>query len=503
MPDEPTAVEGGQQPQAAPATPEAPPAPPPEPLTKEKIAEFRRNRDPEGLRRAVDAESRRNSGQPPAPAGQPPAPEAPPPPDAGAPPDGDGSAEPKLFHIRFQGEDVGVPDSDNYLGHGSFGRLKKAAAHAAKTLRGYENRVTTAEATASRLARENDELREKLEAAAVTPPAPAQPEPPPTPEPNAGAPAPPVEDIEIPTPPPEPEYSSSDPLDWTAEDREKDAKYRRERAEYDKVMNAAVVNLAKAAKAPAQQGPYNNDPALVAKVEEQGQYIEELKQRDATTAAKNQRTDFWKALADFQDLHKDELATPAPLAELHEEVGTWMNGLAWANGVKPDDPSFEAKKADLVQKYLNGDEAVLENSVAVVPPEGYKQYFRVAATQKRLKRLIADGVLGPKATLQDAWEKDYVSRNLDNDVSALESEAHSNGVRTVLDNLSNVQANTASHIPNSAAAGPSDGEGGGSPEGEISREEAMRILKLPISEVRRDPELMRKRSLIVSRLKTS
>lgn len=520
MSDVPTA-ESGPQPQTPPVTPEpqappaTPPAPPaaPEPLTSERIAEFRRNRDSEGLTKAI-ADAQNPSQTPPA--GTPPAPEAQQAPGTGLPPVEPGkSGEPKLFHIKFQGEDVELDDSDSYLGYGSFGKLKRAAAHQRKTLDDYgtrivasESRAKTLEARIGELSTERDELQQRVESTPIA--APATPTPTPA---AAGEPQTVLGDVEIPTPPAEPQYSSDDPLDWTAEDRAKDVEYRKERRKYDDDMRGVTTKLVEAMKKPLpsqQPGPYKNDPALVEQVEEQGQYIKGLKSADAKVAAERRLTDFWKDVAAFQDLHKEELSTSVPLQKLHEDVASWMNGLAWANGVtQPENATaeqmgeYEQKKAALVDQFLKGDQAVVEAAAARPPPDEYKQYFRIAGYQKRRAALVREGKLGDRATLQDAWEKDYVRTELDKDVAALEAGSRAEGSQAVLDSLGAGQRENASHIPNNAAAAQPPGTDEGAASDEISRDEALRILKLPIAELQANPELRRKRSLIVSRLKAT
>ncbi len=505
MSDEPTAV-SGEQPQTPPETPETPPeavvVPEPTPtVTLEMLDQMRKDRDVDGLRKVIAGANMPKGA---APAGEPPA--VPPPqepPVAGKPPAGSEEAkDPKFFDIRFRGEDVKLPDNDNYLGHGSFGKLKRASAHQAKTLESYETRINTAETETTRYRRENEELR----AAQVSaPPPPIEPPPEETP-PAASAPPAPLGDVVIPTAPAEPEYSSADPMDWTDADRAKQASHRKERVAYDKAMNATLAKLVEVAKAPQQPGPYNNDPALVQKIEDQGEFIEGLKSEQATEVAETQKINFWNGMTEFQGLHKEELATPIPLHELHEKVGSWMHGLAWANGVAPPENAtdaqlaqYDAAKTELVQKFLKEDAAVVEAAVGTPAPDGYKQYFRIAEYQKRLKALVATGKLGDKATLQDAWEKDYVSKELDGDVSALEAEARSDGSRSVLDSLGSAQRENAAHIPNNAAVQPPGGEQGLPPD-EIGKDEAMQILKMPIQEVRRQG-LEKKRELIVSRLR--
>ncbi len=92
-----------------------------------------------------------------------------------------------------------------------------------------------------------------------------------------------------------------------------------------------------------------------------------------------------------------------------------------------------------------------------------------------------------------------MSKELDGDVSALEAEARSDGSRSVLDSLGSAQRENAAHIPNNAAVQPPDGEQS-APLGEMDKDEKMRILQMPIQEVRRKG-LEKTRELIVSSLR--
>lgn len=477
-------------------------------LSRESMAEMMANRDSKALDEAIKATMNPAPPEPETPSAETPAPETQEPPVAGTPPDENSDAKGKIFTINYQGETVEIPDDDSYLGEGSFGKLKKRYAHTKRTLEGYEERVRNYRAEADRVAAEKSELQQRYEDAQAKlksfqerPPEPKVEQP--TTPPPAETPPPSAPKFEMPNAPVYPELPL-EPENWTTEDAVRFKDYQVAKAAYDKKIAELLPQLASRPAPQAAPAQYRNDPALEKQVKEMSEFIQSQKLNQQKVEHEQKLKGFWDGLREFQNLHSEELGTPEDVQTLHTKIQNWMDGVAWANGVqqpanadKLQQQQYQAAKKAIVDKYLKNDPTVRANSEGTPAPNGYENYFKLAEYQEQKNALINKGVLGPNASLQDAWKHLYTEKDLSEDINALEASARSEGSNAVLQNLQKHQKNDAITIPNSVAASSSE------PEApiRISQEEAQQILQTPPQQLLADPELKRKFDYLVANVK--
>jgi hypothetical protein len=219
----------------------------------------------------------------------------------------------------------------------------------------------------------------------------------------------------------------------------------------------------------------------------------------------------WNARAEFQSSHND-YATAKPLREIDRELIVWSDRLASLNGLTqpskpynlqdPDWFNYEKTRTELIGKYANGDQKVVESAGTFVPPEEYKKFIAIMELELKRKQMVDEGILGQKATLHDAFVKDFdASGKMAETLSAVEKENLIKGVKGVTQALDDVRNNTAVVLP--PEVGGKGNESAPADIKNLSKEEREKILGATVAELRADPELRRKKALILASLPTT
>jgi hypothetical protein len=462
--------------------------PAPAPITKESIKEMRKNRDIDGIRKVGD----------PKPSDVPLAPSAVP--DAPKPPETE--AKDRKFNVKYQGRTILRDDPDHMLGLGNLPAVKRKlimAEEEAKLIQGdLEDARKFGFSTAAerdelkkRLA-ENEKLIEDLKKQSVKPaePAPAA----------AVAPvAPVVDDIEIPNLP------DGDPVNWSAEHGTAIKKTLVALHEQNKKLNQAFAQMK------AQPAAVQATPEFKAELDSIKKELAEQKQKNEQLYAAAQKANsdvaesaFWNQYSEFQTLH-DDLGTPKPLKDVHQDVDRWMIKLAAANGhrmpiggTQEQMKAFDNMKRSIAARYLEGDEAIVKQSDGIEPPDGHKAYFAIAELDQKRRQLIADGYLGNKTTLEDAFRFDLMRNgSLDEATARMESDKIKQGVRATLDAIKS-SGDFAKPLPNNAgsdSAVPVKLESG-------DRDNILQMARTPrgLREIMGNPDLTKKYEMVMAQL---
>jgi hypothetical protein len=498
--EEKTAVESGAPAAAAPAQPAA------EPITKAKIHEFRTKRDHESIKKTIkklESESATDAGYVnPAPPEQEPAIPGTP---AAAPAAAPTAAEVKKFKDKFHGKEFELDDADGFLGYKNLENLKRENAHKRLYLAEVEEKEKTAREQAAAAIRDVEETKRLLKAAqdqlAIASKAPGVAAP-------SVAPAQTVPKAEVPKVPKRP-AKMLDPLD--EESQVEWQKYFEEAEDYQVKVESFLSNLKPEVRAEIPQEFRAEFDSLKTKVAEYEQHFSTAKSQKAKDDADQAVSKMWNARAEFQSMHKD-YATAKPLKEIDKELIVWSDRLASLNGlIQPSKPfniqdpewfNYEKARIELIGKYANGDQKVVESAGTFVPPEEYKKFYAVMELEQKKNQMINEGILGQKATLHDAFVKDFdASGRMAETLSAVEKENLIKGVKGVTQALDDVRNNTAVTLP--PEVGGKGNEGASTDISKLSKEEKEKILGATVPELRADPELRRKKAMILASLSTT
>lgn len=395
----------------------------------------------------------------------------------------DVNEEGKKFVIDYRGNKVEFDDSDNYLGYGNFGRLKKSFAHQKETIKDYEKRLREtndySEREIAKLKKDREELLEKFNQIK------AQNE---LPKKEVKEPV----ETNIPTPPVRPKLPS-DFYDWNEEDHKNYNEWLEKRDEYDVKMSEIIKGVA--TRKP-ESNPYDSED--VKKLKE---HIRKIEEDNSRREIEDTQKKYWTSISDFQGNHS-EFKTSKPIKDVHSDIMKWMDELSYQNGVslKPgasdfDKRNYESQKMGIVKRFLDGDEEVLKRSSEVNPPEDYKKYFEIAALQRKKNDYINRGILGNNSSLHDVWIMEYTNSNMDGDLKNLEIEAQKKGAQNVISAMENHQKNHAINLPNNMQTIKQEN----SIEG-ISDDEVTKILGATTMELASSPELKEKKRLLMEKI---
>lgn len=496
MSTESKTAEPSGAPAAAPAQPAA------EPVTKEKILEFRHKRDRESLKKTIEQLEKEESTTPvetePAPSQAEPEKKPATEPALTA----TATSESKKFKTKYRGQEVEFDDSDGFLGYKDAENLKKENAHKRLYLAEVEKKEREARELADRLMKDVETYKKQAKEAMDKVVAAQAAKPAATAQPGAEPPA----KVERPKPPKKP-ASKFDPLDEASQADWQ--KYWDESAEYQVKVDAFLENYKPEVKSEIPQEFMTDYNSLKTKVNEYEQHFSTAKSQKEKDDAEAARTRMWNAKAEFQGSHKD-YATVKPLREIDRELVVWSDRLASLNGLaQPSKPynlqdqdwfNYEKARTELIGKYAAGDPKVVESAGTFVPPDEYKTFIAIMDLETIRKKMIDEGILGPKATLHDAFVKDFdASGRMAETLSAVEKENIKKGATAVTEAIRNVRENTAVTVPPEVG-----GKIGGAAEeiAKLSDAEKEKILGSSVAELRADPELRRKKALILASLTT-
>jgi hypothetical protein len=415
------------------------------------------------------------------------------------------AAEVKKFKVRYRGADVELDDSDGFLGYKDVENLKKENAHKRLYLTEVEGKEKEAREKVAAVTREVEEtkrlLKEAQDKLAATPAAPAAAAP-------SAAPVSPEPKPEVPKAPKKPS-KKLDPLD--EESQGEWQKYFEEASDYQVKVEAFLSNMKPEVRAEIPQEFKTEFESLKTKVAGYEQHFSTAKSQKEKDDADAARTKMWNARAEFQSSHND-YATAKPLREIDRELIVWSDRLASLNGLTqpskpynlqdPDWFNYEKTRTELIGKYANGDQKVVESAGTFVPPEEYKKFIAIMELELKRKQMVDEGILGQKATLHDAFVKDFdASGKMAETLSAVEKENLIKGVKGVTQALDDVRNNTAVVLP--PEVGGKGNESAPADIKNLSKEEREKILGATVAELRADPELRRKKALILASLPTT
>jgi len=378
--------------------------------------------------------------------------------EKGAVKDGAEGDTPKFF-VTFHGKRVERDDKNKLLGHENTGALK--AAYVKRDLQ-YEDLRKRHDDEVAELNRKLREAETKLSGGATATPTPKpQPSlapPPPTSRPPLRAPEKPV----FPEPP---KLSTTDPVDYTAEDRQKLDTYSRQQYEASKKMTQYIDYIEK--KPGSLPEEVQSELTELRQWREKAQgVLQKVESNEATRAQQDSEKAHWGRFAGFQAKHKT-FETPKPLQDLHGPIVGWMRNVASANGIEapagerndadPEWKTYLANRADLIEKYLSGDAEAVSNAEGFKPPEGHEQYFKLLEVNNALIQYIGDGVFGESATLEDAYDRMLrESGEFGDRVEALRIEERTAGAKRMGDAIEEFSQSASTIPPEASASAPDD-----------------------------------------------
>lgn len=271
----------------------------------------------------------------------------------------------------------------------------------------------------------------------------------------------------LPIPPAVPEYSTDDPLDYTDEDRKKAGEYRNAMKDYSKavrdynVQNEAYLNYIE--KRPGTlpdevQEKLKQFDDLQSQLQEINRGRQEIENQKVENA-------HWQRFTDFQNSN-ESFKTPMHIKDMDVKAKDWSNSVAAANGVQmpqteenPNDPAWQAyymHRADIVDKYLNDDSQVKANSAGYEPPAGIEAYYNMLDLESFRRNKIAEGELGPDATLKLAYVLQQLETgDFEETLNQVRAEERGKAVKATAESI-NQMNQTATHVnPADVGSGPS------------------------------------------------
>lgn len=353
--------------------------------------------------------------------------------------------EAKKFFVQFNGERKEFDDPDSWLGHRNPGKLKEAALKTRLELEEHKNRTTEL----ARKLQEADELIRTLKAQ-PQPATPAAPQAPPTPQPYLN--------VQRPVPPERPKLSTTDPDLYSAADIKALGEYDDKVNDFNKKIVDYVAAL--------ESRPAQTEAAVRAELAKMEKWIKE--NDDLIKYSKSERARIeeekldnahWKRFTDFQNKHK-VFETPVEIRKMNDIMNSWMDSVAFANGIKlpqsgiPDD-DYMYKRAQVIGKYLNGDDSVVKNAEGHTPPEGHEAYFKMLQVNNAYKRFVDEGRLGKNAPLEDAYLiLKAESGEFEDDLETIRTTERVNAAQQFANETQKLQQTAVNIDPSHSAGGP-------------------------------------------------
>lgn len=350
--------------------------------------------------------------------------------------------EPKKFFVHWQGQRIEREDGNSLLGYNSTGDLK--AAHIKMSL---ENKAIVDD-----LIRRLRETEEKLkENQTPQQQAPVMLKPPPqTPVEKTTV-------VQRPVPPDLPQLSTNDPSLYTEDDIKSLDGYQKATNDFNRKMIDYVASL--------ENRPGQNDESLRQEIEEikkwrqdNANLFDEIKIKEQKLAEEQADFNHWKKFSDFIDKHKS-FETPLPPKQMRDKMNDWMDTIALANGIQKPvtgaDDNYMIQRAGVVNKYLNGDQVVLQNAAGYKPPDGHEQYFRLCELNSALKTYVDNGVFGKNATLEDAYLRMKAdSGEIETDIETMRANERAKAAEQFASGVDELQQTAVNVDPSTSSGGP-------------------------------------------------
>lgn len=357
----------------------------------------------------------------------------------------------KKFFTHWQGKRVEVDDPNNLLGFGTTGDLKA----------GYlKQKLQTEEAM-----RKSEELTQRLlEAERKSKEVPA-PQVQATKQPEQPAPVAAPSTVAKPVAPKPPKVSTSNPLDYTDADEAEMLRYQEELAVFnERLVDYTSMIESRLSQPTVPQGIVKELEDLRKWKQETNAVMEEVRAERERVVSEKADFEYWKRFSEFQDTHKS-FTTPVPLNKLNDKMVGWMDELAVANGAqKPSTPRSEndpawqnylAQRLSTVSRYMDNDPAVVSNAQGINPPRGHDKYLEILSLENARMKYVADGILGPNATLEDAYTRSLMdSGEFGERLETLRTKERSKAVDEFGKVLEDHQNHATTIAPEASAAGP-------------------------------------------------
>jgi hypothetical protein len=341
----------------------------------------------------------------------------------------------KKFGVFYGGKRHEVDDANGLLGHKGTGDLKAALIKTQLMLKDRETRE-------SDLERRLREAEEKLQARlAAQTPIPVAAVPPATTQSAAAIPKP--------VPPALPKLSTNDPSLYSESDitelttyNSRVSEFNTKLVEYTEALGNRVQQLdpATQARIDALEARSKKADEIVTKVERDKE-IEAQEKIDQT---------HWQRFVDFQNRPgRESFRMPLPPKQMNDEMNKWTAKIAVANGATPE------TSGPIVEKYINGDATVLQNSEGFPPPDGYEAYFKNLEVFLAYKNFVKEGVITEKASLEDAYALHKIrSGEMADDLEALRTAERASAVETFANGVQQMQQHAAGIDPSKSSGGP-------------------------------------------------
>lgn len=394
-----------------------------------------------------------------------------------------------MLSITYRGKPVEIDDSDGFLGRKDVNGLKKANAHARAYIQDIERQIAEKEQELKEARQEraqwqqhgSQNYRQSDQNSSLEQPAQQssqQPE-----QSNSGQQE--QDSQEEGLQPPDAPVLPSDPYDWTESDVNSFNEYMKKNRDYQ-------AKMAKYLSGTKGSGDDNKIAELENKIKEQQTIIDRVNQDYQEKERQSKEKSYWDTIENFRNNHKEYREANKNIRNLHQEVDTWMNRLA--NSMGYNHPYDRDVKLKLAQQYLNGDTSVTNTGTA--PPEGYKEYFKLAELMGKKQEYVNDGMLGQNSTLHDVWLLEQDRNGLfQSGFEQAEKDALNEGKSSAMRAISGRQQNNAKNIPNNANTMPPENS---NQNDQVSQQEANQLLNMsPEDLMKASPEVRQKRNMLL------
>jgi len=363
------------------------------------------------------------------------------------------ASERKYFKTRYRGQEREIDDPDDFLGRKDVLGLKKQNVSQVFYISELEEQLAQAKRYAEEQGQKYSQIQTEFDSVrkqGASNQSQARPSAQPAPAQNASLPV-------VPKRPPRPDVPV-DPTDWSQSDVEKMREFNTLQDQfYDQLVeyNQKSAEYFQSASRVSVPDDYET---LKKESTENRLWREKQAQREAEEQEAKAEKEYWQSISNFQNTHEGELSTQTDIQALHNKVWQWGDRLASAMGYSlPFNPTavqrqqYEQTRANIVHSYMTGSDPDLANRLAgIEPPSEYETYFKIAELNSLRNQLVADQLLGPKATLEEVWRFQRMN-NLPDTVQHIEATAKAQGATQTLQALSDHQANHAVTVPNDYA----------------------------------------------------
>jgi len=358
-----------------------------------------------------------------------------------------------LYNIDYNGKQVGINDSDGYLGYKSVDGMKKSLAHT-KT---FSDQVLSEKRVLNDTVLDLQAKIAGYEAQKQVPPPVQQPI---------------TTQVDVQqnqnqlVPPAYPTDLPKDTMEWTDEDHNKFAQYNRLAVEHNQNITNKIFTL--------EEKINNND-----------QFIQSQKTFEEQRKVQEQQKQRWDGMQNFRLSHSKYNESNRTLDEIHSDMTKWANNAAAAAGIyaKGQDEAsiadYNMRKENLVERFRQKDpDTVNHINTVTPPPEGYGDYFHMVNLVNKHEDYKANGVLGNNSTLDQAFYLENINNGtLDKTVEQKSVAAHKEGQNSFVNAIQQQQQTYAQPL----AVQPNN-----EPPPQQTNND---ILKMPYDQVANNPEL--------------